>query len=197
MTPDHEQYRQRAAVLRLLLSGGLITRDTVFRHTQSLTTQCDCAEGGELNVAHVSWKCQHHTEQRRPLLPIMSFIERSQPCFKYATIVSVRDDALLPHVRQVQEVLVNIWQRHIRSYLGVQESSVTLPSRSPTTSAGPEHYILERGHWIESAPGGGVYCRRCGVFVTEIRHRRLKISYRDCPLARVPQLRRSVRLEHL
>ena len=78
-------------------------------------------------------------------------------------------------------MLIDIWQRSIRNYLGVNDVS------SGTTSAAPlirralaaSGYIIERGHWIDSAPGGGVYCRRCGVFVKEVKHRRLKISYRD------------------
>ena len=78
-------------------------------------------------------------------------------------------------------MLIDIWQRSIRNCLGVNDVS------SDTTSAAPlirralaaSGYIIERGHWIDSAPGGGVYCRRCGVFVKEVKHRRLKISYRD------------------
>ena len=47
--------------------------------------------------------------------------------------------------------------------------------------------MFERGHAISSAVGGGVFCRKCGVFVRESKHRRLKISYRHCTQANLPR----------
>ena len=43
-----------------------------------------------------------------------------------------------------------------------------------------DNAIHENGHYIVSMLGGGVWCRKCGVFVREPKHRRLKISYRRC-----------------
>ena len=84
-------------------------------------------------------------------------------------------------------MLIDIWQRSIRNCLGVNDVSSDTTSSAPLIrrALAASGYIIERGHWIDSAPGGGVYCRRCGVFVKEVKHRRLKISYRDCPFSSV------------
>ena len=51
--PAHEQARMKAVVLRLLLCGGLFTRDVISQHKFQTTTECDCAVGGTLDVFHV------------------------------------------------------------------------------------------------------------------------------------------------
>ena len=86
-------------------------------------------------------------------------------------------------------MLVNIWQENIRNYLGYNDIATpnAETSISCTHALAARGYILENGHWIDSAHGGGVYCRRCGVFVREVKHRRLKISYRRCPFSHVPE----------
>ena len=65
--PAHEQARMKAAVLRLLLCGGLFTRDVISQHKFRTTTECDCAIGGTLDVFHVSWVCAHYAVLRRPI----------------------------------------------------------------------------------------------------------------------------------
>ena len=189
----HEQARMKAAVLRLLLCGGLFTRDVVSQHKLKQCTECDCAIGGVLDVCHVSWTCAHFAHLRGPIAHLEARVQRSKPCFRYATIVCYADADLAADVILVQQTLVNIWQCHIKSYLygdigpgahsaGSVASAVPIPA-----SLVVEDAILENGHHIVAMQGGGVWCRKCGIYVRETKHRRLKISYRRCTQAQLEQ----------
>ena len=79
------------------------------------------------------------------------------------------------HVKVLQQMLVSIWQENIWNYLGFND--VAAPSSetnlSQTAALAAKGYILENGHWTDSAVGG-VFCRLCGVSVKEVKHWRLK-----------------------
>lgn len=49
-TPCQEDCRQRAAILRLLLSGGLFTQNVISTHMHRKETHCDCSVGGVMDV---------------------------------------------------------------------------------------------------------------------------------------------------
>ena len=116
-------------------------------------------------------------------------IRRAKSCFRYATIVCSDDSDLADCVELKQQTLVSIWRTQIRSYLyGVvgpgQHVATPADDVPAAVSAGSgDNAIHENGHiisYIVSMIGGGVWCRKCGVFVREPKHRRLKISYRRC-----------------
>ena len=193
VTVAHEDARMRAAVLRLLLSGGLVTQDVVCRHRYQTKKNCDCSKGGPQTVEHVSWECAHHDGLRQPITHLLARIRRAQPCFKYATIMTEADSGLLPHLELVQRTLVDIWQSHIRQYLtgdflcpddGARPADSGSRDSAQRTIADGIH---ENGHFIKGAPNGGIFCVKCGKFVTEVRHRRLKISRTKCKQANLPQ----------
>ena len=184
-TVVHEQARMKASVLRLLLTGGLFTRDLVSQHKTKQATACDCSIGGPADVFHISWKCAHYASLRAPINHLSRRIRRSKSCFRFATIVCEDDADLATDVVLIQQTLVNIWQASIKTYLygdlgpGAREPAevTSQPAAAPTG----ENAILENGHYIIAMMGGGVWCRKCGTFVREPKHRRLKISYRQCP----------------
>ena len=199
-----EEFRQDASVLRLLLTGGLFTRDIVSRHVSQSECMCDCGVEEPNSVLHVSWNCRHHQILRAPLAPLLPRLARAAPCFRYATLISPPDADLVPHIHEIQRILVAIWRSHIRSYLGHDtpecnpNTAVAAPSAAhcgtqtapvagvPSSSSSDPRGVYENGHAIFPAVGGGVFCRKCGKFVTEIRHRLLKISCRKCELADLP-----------
>ena len=199
--PGHEQTshieaRMNASVLRLLLTGGLFTQDVQSRHVHNKTTACDCAHGGPMTVEHIHWQCAHFATLRSPLRHLARRIQRAQPCFKYATILTPADVDLAPHIRTIQHILVQIWRTNMRKYLYQDDDHA--PSQGPpggtlraahydTSGGGTPTGIEENGHFITAAVGGGVFCRKCGKFVKEIKHRRLKISYRKCEQAQLAQ----------
>lgn len=80
------------------------------------------------------------------------------------------------HVKVLQQMLVSIWQENICNYLGFND--VAAPSSetnlSQTAALAAKGYILENGHWTDSAEGGGGFCRLCVVSVKEVKHWRLK-----------------------
>jgi exonuclease III len=234
-TPTNEEARRDAAVLRLLLTGGLFTRDVVSRHVAGQSTRCDCGVDEDQDVLHVSWRCRHYDVYRAPLRGLLRRLAQAQPCMRYATLLTPPDVDLAPQLEVVQNVLVRIWRQHIRRYLGgdaqdpgddpgapAQEAeSVSAddlqgggadpavgpgaPAQgaepisaddsqgggaAPAGGAGRGAAVgeqtgayMENGHVIVGAPGGGVFCRKCGVYVREVMHRRLKISYRKCEQA--------------
>ena len=94
---------------------------------------------------------------------------------------------------------MDIWQDFIRAYLtgdfSGNDDSGALPPGNPSQCAATsdpagqtvDDGIHENGHFVSGAPGGGIFCRNCGKFVMEIRHRRLKISKKKCTQADLPQ----------
>ena len=199
-----EEARMKASVLRLLLTGGLFTQDVVTRHKQSCNTLCECALGGVANITHVSWERSHYSAYRHPLLFLSLRLQRACPCFLYAAILTESNRDLIPHIVLVQSVLVDIWRAHIKKYL-YNDLGPDPPQPNPATSssvpavasagvasdAGASSScpsgITENGHFISGAVGGGVFCRKCGKFVREPAHRRLKISYKKCEQSELPQ----------
>ena len=178
----------RASVLRLLLTGGLMTQDVVTRHRTNQTTLCDCELGEPQTIEHISWTCSHHTVERQPIHQLLPRIKKSKPCFQYATLLTEADSDLAPHLILIQTTLVNIWQDHIRSYLmGDSASTPSDSSPGPSPAAPASHSVSdglhENGHLIVSVPNGGIYCRKCGKYVREVKHRRLKISKVKCEQA--------------
>ncbi len=186
-TVIQEQARMQASVLRLLLTGGLMTQDVSSRHKRGETTNCDCEIGGPCSVMHIHWFCTHYASLRNSIRHLLRDIERAQPCFKYATLVTHRDRNLIPHVQEIQRVLIQIWQQQIRTYLtgdipsGQQTDQNPVASFPPQIENGQATGIEEKGHYILSLEGGGVWCCKCGVFVRLAKHRRLKISNKICP----------------
>ena len=90
-TPAMEQARMGAAVMRLLLTGGLMTQDVVTRHRSQQATTCNCSLGGPQSIEHISWECPHYHNQRAGIHHLMPRIRRSKPCFQYATILTQTD----------------------------------------------------------------------------------------------------------
>ncbi|CAE6972997.1 unnamed protein product [Symbiodinium sp. CCMP2592] len=155
----HEQARMKAAVLRLLLTGGLFTRDMVSQRKTKKETVCDCSVGGPADVFHVSWKCAHYASLRAPISHLSRRLCRSKSCFHFATIVCEDDADVATDVVLIQTTLVNIWQASVKNYLygdlgpGVRGSAevVAQPAVEPTG----EDAILENGHHIVAMMGGG------------------------------------------
>ena len=189
-----ENARARAAVLRLLLTGGLLTQDVVTRHKFQRNTDCDCQVGGPQTVDHISWHCAHYDQLRAPVAHLRRRLRHAQPCFVYATIVTEPDADLTPHVRVVESTLVDVWQQHIQNYISGDfarpgdgpppDNGGSANNSVPRTVADGIH---ENGHFIRGAPQGGVFCVKCGKHVTEVRHRRLKISSTKCKQAQIPE----------
>ena len=193
-TIQMEQARMHAAILRLLLTGGLMTQDVVTRHRVNQTTDCDCELGGPQTIEHISWNCTHHTIKRQPIHHLLKRIQKSKPCFQYATILTPADYDLSEHLTLIQSTIIHIWQDTIRMYLqGEQplDSSIdptSSSSQTPSHNRSVSEGLHENGHYIVGIPGGdGIYCRKCGKHVTEVRHRRLKISKTKCTQANLPE----------
>ena len=72
ITPAMAQARMRAAVMGLLLTGGLMTQDVVTRHRNQQTTNCNCSTAGPQFIEHASWYCPHHQQKRVVLQLLMS-----------------------------------------------------------------------------------------------------------------------------
>ena len=187
---NREEFLQNCTVLRLILTGGLFTRSIISRHKKQGPTNCSCSVGGEQTVQHVSWYCAHYQHIRAPIVQFFYLIAQASPCFQFASILTERDQNLIPHVQQIQTVLVQIWRQQAHDYVhGVNmplpntshnpiNSAPSMPSES-TEPAG----LQENGHQIISLPSGGVLCQKCGKHVALAKHRRLKITQFPCKQA--------------
>ena len=109
-----EDLLQNAALLRLLLTGGLFTQSINSRHRKRGPTDCTSTVGGEQTVEHVSWYCSYHHDLRIPILHLFHLIIQASPAFRFASIITQRDAALQPHIQLIQSVLIRIWRAHIK-----------------------------------------------------------------------------------
>ena len=186
-----EDLLQNAAVLRLLLTGGLFTQSINSRHRKQGPTDCTCSVGGEQTVEHVSWYCAHHHDIRQPILHLFHLIIQASPAFRFASIVTSNDANLRPHIQLIQIVLIKIWRNHIKKYLEGTHSDPKpddhpirpTTNNSQPTSSSQSPGLEENGHHIISLGTGGVLCQKCGKFTSEPKHRRLKISSKKCQQA--------------
>ena len=101
------------------------------------------------------------------------------------------DAELSDSIIVIQTTLVDIWQDFIRAYLTGEIPGADDSSPHTRDAASLNHDVSdgsnENWHFIAGAPEGGVYCRKSGKFVREIRHRRLKISKKPCSQADLPE----------
>ena len=186
-----EDLLQTSAVLRSLLSGGLLTQDTKARHKSKGKEQvlCTCTVGGPCTVFHISWFCTHYSHIRLPIDFLFHEFVQAKSCFRYAAILTWdASDMLRDNIEIIQTTLVRIWRAHITQHMnelptngpspapGHENADVNLASSTVTRFQGLE----ENGHFISSLNNGGVFCRKCGLSTYEPRHRRLKISKHSC-----------------
>ena len=113
-----EDARPRMNILRLLISGGLMSPERDHRHRRKQgKVLCSCGEA-ELDVIHISWHCKNYQH-----LPV---------CFRYATIVPVDLDIDQSAIAIIQATLVTMWQRHITSWSeDLEEFQVITSERIP------------------------------------------------------------------
>jgi hypothetical protein len=197
-THDHlakEDLLQNAAVLRLLLTGGLMTPSIDSKHRKKGATFCSCSIGGEHTVMHVSWYCAFYQNLRQPIMELFHLIIQASPCFRFATIITNQDEVLKPHIVKIQTILVAIWRAQIKDYVGGETfAPPPAPQPTPQTQGAQEQPIsdtvntavLENGH-IVSIPAGGLVCRKCGKHTAWPKHRRLKISNTPCTQAHLSE----------
>ena len=198
-THDHlakEDLLQNAAVLRLLLTGGLMTPSIDSKHRKKGATFCSCSIGGEHTVMHVSWYCAFYQNLRQPIMELFHLIIQASPCFRFATIITNQDEVLKPHIVKIQTILVAIWRAQIKDYVGGETfAPPPAPQPTPQTQGAQEQPIsdtvntavLENGHHIVSIPAGGLVCRKCGKHTAWPKHRRLKISNTPCTQAHLSE----------
>jgi hypothetical protein len=155
-----EQARMRASILRLLLTGRLLTRDVVTRHRANQTTECGCQLGGPQTIEHISWSCSHHTDKRQPVHDLLPCIMRAKPCFKYATLLMPADADLASNLSLIQAAIVDIWQDNIHMYLQ-GEHPLDPPDSPDTSSSQPSSHthsisdsLHQNGHFIVGIPCG-------------------------------------------
>ena len=176
-----EDPRVKLKVLRLLLSAGLRNPERQHRHKKhSGTIQCICKQG-EPSLEHISWFCPKFHALRAPIMHLISAsIEQLPACFGCCAIIPKPLDISIDNTREIQKVLVKIWQSHIDDgYNGSEQSCnidssdvVTNPANSSTTQsvAAPQ-----KGHVLQILDEGGVVCRKCGQSTKYLKHQRLKI----------------------
>ena len=113
-----EEYRQKTAVLRLLLAGGLMTEERDHRHKR-IHQEFNCAVCGvPKTVMHVSWECTIHADIRDPVISQMTCPVAALPvCTRYAGVVPTRLEMADAEVCSLQSMLVD-------GHLAAKHSSV-------------------------------------------------------------------------
>ena len=187
-----EEYRQKTAVLRLMLAGGLMTEECDYRHKR-VHQDANCAVCGVLKtVWHVSWECKIHACIRDPVVAKMSCSVDALPiCTRYAGVIPTRlvmDDE---EVCSLQSMLVDIWRRNIAAFHDKQQHYQAIVQEAFVRNAGEGQagVFQENGHAIRPRVEGrpGVWCRKCGKFVTRLKHVKLKITGTECSQKDLPE----------
>ncbi|CAE7437407.1 unnamed protein product [Symbiodinium sp. CCMP2592] len=185
-----EVVRQKVAVLRLLLAGGLMTEERDYRHKR-VHQDANCSVCGVLKtVWHVSWDCKVHSHIRDPVVASLPCSVNALPvCTRYAGIIPTRlvmDDA---QVCALQSMLVDIWRRNIAEFHDKQRHYQTVVHAAVQEGGGQDGAFQENGHAIQARTEGrpGVWCRKCGKFVTRLKHVKLKITGTVCAQKDLPE----------
>lgn len=170
--------RAQLGVLRKLLAGGLMSRERNARHRKSDKKEdrmCRCG-AAEATVQHVTWECVIHKDVRNKAQKEYGWDRRSMhKCTKYAGIIPGKSKLTQAQAKGLQRMMVNIWQEEIRSwYSGAEYGEVA----TPRSASG----VHENGHVLAKRDGGkeGVWCKKCGKYVTLLKHIRLKITSKPC-----------------
>ena len=128
-----EDARPRMNILRLLISGGLMSPERDHRHRRKQgKVLCSCGEA-ELDVIHISWHCKNYQNLRSKALAVLPKPLHQLPvCFRYATIVPVDLDIDQSAIAIIQATLGTMWQRHITSWSeDLEEFQVITSERIP------------------------------------------------------------------
>lgn len=98
---------------------------------------------------------------------------------RYAAIILQNSPLTDDEVLLLQQVLIQIWQQHIRRFYS-EDLNEDPPSKPPEAS--PDDNILRNsnGHALALKDNGGMWCRKCGKHVSNLKHIRLKITKSKC-----------------
>jgi exonuclease III len=179
--------RARLGVLRRLLAGGLLTDDRVARHRgATMGARCEC--GAErATVEHVSWECPVYQDRRQEAGLPATFPASLPLCTRYAAIIPARLDLSVGTVRALQLMLVDVWRLHIQKWETNMAVYKSIADGS-SAGAGADRAEADNGHVLEARRAArGVWCRKCGLYVEDLNHVRLKITSKPCTQAGLPQ----------
>jgi hypothetical protein len=183
-------------ILRLLLVGGLLSPEANHRHRRLKgTLKCTC--GGNPTNHHISWECPIFKDLRAPALAALSQpIEEFPMCFQYTTLVPENVNITQNNLHQIQISLVNIWQRHIQDWHNAEDQVVIThaPSAPDSSTIAPAEAASssttqpeQNGHTLQPIPEGtGMFCVKCGIYTTYMKHIRLKILKNTCKFKSLP-----------
>ena len=193
--------RPRQKILRLLLTGGLLTQARVWKHRtkkKDLPVTCICGHHDSNNM-HIQWECPRYNALREPLSTTMADLERTEVvpnCVRYALLVPTGSSISTTQIQRMQAAAVDIWQQHIVDYhnLQSQPDSVVACALAPPPLH-HEHAQDRQDAWHERNGHAIAYhnetkqlfCRKCGKCTSRHHHLRLKITRRPCRQASLPQ----------
>ena len=187
-----EDPRPRMKVLRLLLVAGLMNPESNHRH-RKLEGDIKCTCGGIPTHHHITWECPLFQQFRVPALQALPApIETLPICFQYCTLVPSTLDISPPALHQIQSSLVTVWQHHILMWNeGSNIANVHHVPNEPSNNAPPDDpQVLpaeRKGHLLQPMPEGtGMFCVKCGIYTTYLKHVRSKILKNQCKFAHLP-----------
>ena len=174
--------RNQLSVLRTIMAGGLMTPEGSARHKRLSSDQmCRCGIEKE-TVEHVSWRCPQYETLRNELAAVIpSGLEQLPTCVRYAGIIPVSSHLSTRQIRALQSFLVQVWRHHIKQWHSGED--LVVPSSQPSTGTQVLRgdTIKENGHLLAARETGpGVWCKRCGKYVSLLKHVRLKITKFPC-----------------
>ena len=178
---DTEDSYMQLALLRRLIAGGMMTQERDKRHRRQHNIEnCQCGLEEAETVEHVSWSCLYYKHIRDPLLKMLKKRKHQLPAItQYAAIILQNSPLTDDEVLQLQQVLIQIWQQHIQRFYS-EDLNEDPPSKPPEAS--PDDNILRNsnGHALALKDNGGMWCRKCGKHVSNLKHIRLKITKSKC-----------------
>jgi hypothetical protein len=83
-------------------------------------------------------------------------------------------------------MLINVWQKYIQNWHDDQQRYKNLEQTGQSNDATPMRD--DNGHTLAPRRGNeGVYCVKCGKYVSRMKHIRLKITSRPCQMKDLPR----------
>ena len=180
-----EEAWMKIAVLRRLLAGGLLTEARIRRHKRRQDIQlCSCNSGEEATVEHVSWRCLHFHDLRQPMMDALADQIPHFPIITQYAGIFLNDSPLSQNqITLAQSTLVEIWQANIQRFYA--EDLHNDPPDEPDQSSTRRQPRDANGHSLVFKEGGGVFCQKCGKYVQNLGHIKLKITKKACEFSHV------------
>ena len=143
-----------------------------------------CNSGEEATVEHVSWRCLHFQDIRQPMIDAVEDRVHQLPVItQYAGIVLNNSTLTQDQVTLMQSTLVNLAEKHTKH--NMQKISKIIHQITQINLPTDFSHLTQTVTPSSSKKVEVCVCQKCGKYVQNLGHIKLKITKKPCEFAHV------------